>query len=248
MTRAKKQLFLGLYLFSYIVRLAYRIIEPGYSRDSCQILLIINEWIKTNSFEGIKNSFDYFTIPIFPLYLMKTTSELFYTFDAIIAANIVIGSTIPIICYIISSELTGNAKVSFFSAIIIFFNKDIIKYSIETQRDCLFFVLFGASLIFLLKFLKKGKLGDVALCSLFTALSLLTRYEGYILIIFFGIAALLYFKKKLFTKTLLCLGLYAGCILLTTKCIENIFPEGKIIEEQSKLFFTNKVKTSVSKE
>ena len=207
-------LFLGLALLSLGM-------EPTISRDGVMYLDLSRVWAETESFDGVLQHWSLCWIPPFPLYLMKLLIDCGLSpAVAGVGLNIIMGSFLPLIVYMIGRLLFDDRRISLVAAFMMAVNPSMIEFAIEPQRDTIYLFFCGWFIYFIIKGLKQDSLVSFCGAGVFFALSMMTRYETLEMIPLFFFALLFcgirkYLKWKRILLHITASVIIAGAVILS---------------------------------
>lgn len=181
-------------------------VEPTISRDGTLYLELAGVWQKNGSFQSVINHWNDFWIPPFYLWLIKGLIDIGLQPEvAGRGISMICGAMTPLIAYLIAEEVQDDKKVSLTAAVLMAVNPTVINYSIEIQRDMIYFALCGWTIYFCLRGLSRNEIRSWIPAGICSACSLLSRYETLELIPILLLAVLLFgFMKSISWKRLLC--------------------------------------------
>lgn len=141
----KKTIWGILFIAAYGLRLFARIIDPLISRDGALYITLSEIWLEKNDISILMETVPNYWIP--PLYIYVLKELLAFGANpkyAGIAFNIIVGSILPIIVFEMGTEIK-NAKYGLICSILFAVDANLIKLSIEPQREILFLFFVGVA-------------------------------------------------------------------------------------------------------
>lgn len=151
---------------------------PYLSRDSIYYLNLIENWANNENrvyFDTLRGTF----CP--PLYLYIVKSLMKFGIESLysaLAINIVLGSLIPIVVYILSCNTLRSRKIAIVSSAIALFHPTINSLSIEVQRDIGYIVLLSTLAILIIYYTSSRRILFLVMSSVCLASALLFRIEA----------------------------------------------------------------------
>ena len=127
------------------VALLDRWMEPVISRDGVFYLQMVSSWQETGSYAGMLEKFSGMDwIPAFPLFLIKFLADCGISPEiAGVGISMVIGSTLPLLVYLMAQEIQSDKRISLAASMLMAFNPSMIELACEIQRDMLYIGLCG---------------------------------------------------------------------------------------------------------
>ena len=199
------------------------VLDPVISRDGTLYLEMVNLWQKNGDFQAILGRFSNFWIPPFYLWLVKNAVNLGVPLEvAGRGVNILAGSMLPLIVFLIAQEVQKDKRVSLLASVLIAVNPCMLELSIEVQRDMLYLALSGWIIYFCLRGLLRKEILPWIPAGILCSCSMLTRYETteFMPLLFFAFLLFL-IRKKINWKlaagqigTFVCSVLVSFCLLV----------------------------------
>ena len=225
--------------------------EPTISRDGVMYLDLSRIWAETGSFDGVLQHWPLCWIPPFPLYLMKLLIDCGLSpAVAGVGLNIIMGSVLPLIVYMIGRLLFEDRRISLVAAFMMAVNPSMIEFAIEPQRDTIYLFFCGWLIYFIIKGLKQDSIVSFCGAGVFFALSMMTRYETLEMIPLFFFALLFcgvrkYLKWKRILLHITASVIIAGAVILSLTYLMGVkthifhnyqkYYQGQYIDFQEKL-------------
>lgn len=157
-----------------------------------------------NGFSYPDDSGDYipqnFRPPIYPI-IGAISLYLFGNFSFLIIFQIIIGSLVPPLTYLLGKEIMNNTRVALFASLILIFEPLMVFYSFYLLTDAQFLFLLMLSLLFCVKFFKSPEYPNAIYSGLFLGFATLTRVVSQYLIVYIGIFITLLFLLELPNKS-----------------------------------------------
>lgn len=155
-----------------LLRVAIWFYEPVMNRDGILYIEIAETWF--NSGEYLQHHY----LPMYP-WLIKTVMILGVSpHIAGVVINIVLGSVLPILMYLIIRCCSNSKEIALSAALIMAVHPSAMELSRQLIRDNLYLFFSGIAIIGILKALKSENLLWWALVGVATGANLLTRYES----------------------------------------------------------------------
>ena len=180
-------------------------VEPTISRDGTLYLQLAGVWQKNGDFQAVWEAFPDFWIPPFYLWLIQGLIGIGLPPEiAGRSLSLICGMTTPFLTYLIAQEVQKDQRVSLAAAFLMAVNPTVINYSVEIQRDMLYFALCGWTVYFCLRGILRNEICSWIPAGILFGSSLLTRYETLELIPLLLLAfSLFVFHKKISWKRFL---------------------------------------------
>ena len=202
-------------LIGWIIRILYFIKYPVQSRDSFFYIKTINQ-LNSAGYERIGVTGNH--TPPLALEMARIPTRIIgidLTKGAI-AINIAIGVLTIYVLIKISQELKANKTTSFAIGLLAATNASLVDYSTKIQRESLFVFLCSMTVLYIIKYLKRGKKKSIIIFSATSTAAVLTRYEGIELICAaISIITLKQIPKKEILKYLSSLVILTSTVVLT---------------------------------
>ena len=195
-------------------------VEPTISRDGTLYLEMTGVWQKNGGFQAVWDAFPGFWIPPFYLWLIQGLINIGLPPEvAGRGISLIGGMTTPCLVYLIAQEVQKDRRVSLTAAFLMAVNPTVIGYSIEIQRDMLYFSLCGWTIYFCLRGILRNEMWSWIPAGILFGCSLLTRYETLELIPLLLLAFILFgISKKISWKRILC---QSACMVVS--CLISVF-------------------------
>ncbi len=158
--------------------LVARLAEPMISRDGALYLELVRVWHENGDFQAVLEYWKGYWIP--PLYLYAVQLIMYCGCSAEFAGigiNILLGCSLPVICYFIALEIGMSRKIALCSALLTALNPVIIGLVIEPQRESLYLFFCGLLIYFIIRGLKRMEWRCFIIAGICGGCSFLTRYE-----------------------------------------------------------------------
>ena len=168
-------------------------LEPVVSRDGILYLELAGIWQKGGDFQMVLEQYPDFWLPPFYLWLCQGLIGLGIPPEvAGRGINILCGSMLPWIVYLIAEEVQNDKRVSLAAAILMALNPPMLELAIEVQRDMLYLALLGWCIYFCLRGIMRKEIWSLIPAGVLFSCSILTRFETLELIPLLCVAFLLF--------------------------------------------------------
>ena len=215
------------FLFFLALRIFAHFRFPALSRDGCYYLMLVQRWLESGNFDVLMNTPD-FWIPPLPLFMMKLLVGCGFSLEfAGVGLNILLGSLLPLVVFLITNELCTNRKIAWGAMLLCGVNPSMITLSIDPLRDMPYLFFAGCFLWQLCVAARRPHWRPWCLSGCFFALALLSRYEAaeMLLLVFAALAAGAAYKTISWRRAavfgLLYLAAVSATFLILTLCIQN---------------------------
>lgn len=169
-------------------------LNPVISSDGAGYLEMVKIWQSAGHYDEIPDS-DW--IPAFPLFLIKCLADCGISPEvAGVGISMLVGSTLPLLVYLMAQEIQDDKRVSLAAAMLMTFNPSMIELAREVQRDMLYIGLCGWAIFFGLKGLMQKKWWLWIPAGVLGSLAALCRYETFEWIPILIIVFLIFGVKK----------------------------------------------------
>lgn len=200
----------GILVISYVLRLFYTLYYPVLSRDSYTYINIIE---RTRVISNI--DFQESVYPLF-FFLYRLPGLLFNqgTVYAGRAINIVLGTLTVYFIIALSRQISSNRFIWVTSGLIASTYPNLVHYSSQIQRDCLYLFFCSILLLFAIKFILRNRVRYIAYLAFISGCCLLTRHESLELLPFIFLVLFFGNKKKKLSDFIMLAGLYLALVAL----------------------------------
>ncbi len=209
----------GIIAIAFVMRFFSYLMDSTVARDSILYINMAESWYKFEDYYGMLTEFSTWGgIPIFPLWLMKSLMGLGISGEAAgISMVIIMGSLLPLVIYKIAFLVCANKEVALGAALLTAVHPALIEMSIQIMRDTPYLFWVGVSIWFLLNAIKYQKKRYWLGGGMILALSILTRYESFeILLLVFGyLLAAPFFQWIKWRKAIMFLICFLSSLMLT---------------------------------
>lgn len=208
-----KVLFLlgGIVFFFVVLQLCLRHYEPGLTRDSVDILDQVAEWHRTGIYVGEDQSGSF--IPPLALYCFRLPLVLNLPLESgCLFLILLLGMSIPVLSFLIARECCPDDRITLVFAALMASNPYLHDIYNSILRDPVFIPLALAAFYLFLRNYNRSSFPLACTAGFFSALALLTRYEGIVLPgIFVGFTILAGLRDCAWKKTAAMTGCFFFC-------------------------------------
>lgn len=212
-----KYLFGGEYFLFLSLTLLQKWLSPVISRDAALYLAKALAWHDAGSYEKmLQLQPEQQWIPAFPLFLIKIFID--YGISPEIAGtgiSMLMGSTLPLLTYLLAQEIQHDKRISIAASILILFNPSMIKLASEIQRDMMYLIFCGWGIFFALKGFLKKVIWPWIPAGVLSACAILTRYETFEMLPVLVLASLVFILKKELSWKKICQQMLVFTIFLS---------------------------------
>lgn len=204
-------LLAGIVFIFCVLQLCLRHYEPGLARDSVDILDQVTEWHITGMYVGEDQSG--FFLPPLAMYCFRLPLVLGLPLESgCLFLILLLGMSVPVLSFLIARECCPDDRIALVFAALMASNPYLHDIYNSILRDPVFIPLALVSFYLILRNYNRSSLPLACTAGIFSALALLTRYEGIVFPGFFvGFTILAGLRDRAWKKTVVMAGCFFFC-------------------------------------